>query len=318
MIQQAGVLAPIAAGPLVSWLNNYAAIHQVDLELIPGYTPIDSSNAEPSLWQQLAQDIRKLSSNYEGVLILHGTDTMAYTAAALSFLLPNLTCPVILTGSQIPLAEPNSDAELNLNRSLNLLINYASQLPREVFIFFGHALFRGNRATKIDNESQYAFDSPNYPSCLRYTAHDKIEFNSDFAALRRLSLAMPICHSLAPIKIKVRLLAPGLQELDIEPNSCVALILMTYGAGNAPTNPDFLAAIQKLTAQGVLVLNLSQCLRKTTKLNNYAVGCALRDVGVIDMGDITLEACIAKLYYLFNSEVANLKKYLSLDLVGEM
>lgn len=179
-------------------------------------------------------------------------------------------------------------------------------------------MLRGNRSTKVDNEGKNAFASPNYPYCLCYNDHGKIAFNTDFAPHFPPPFPLVDCDTLASITIKVRLLSPGTQELDINSNNCQALILLTYGAGNVPTNQEFLANIRNLTSQGVLVLNLSQCLHKTALSNNYEAGLALRKCGAIDMRDITLEACIAKLYYLFNIKHPQIRSYLSCNLVGEL
>lgn len=318
MVKEKGVLVPSLNGRLQKWLEKYSFDNHIEIELISGYTPIDSSDANPALWNKLSEDIKKLDSKYNGVLILHGTDTMAYTASAISFLLPSIKIPIILTGSQLPISEPNSDAELNLSRSLFLLTSLSDRsLPNEVFIFFDGYLYRGNRSTKIDNESMHAFDSPNYPYCLRYDDNNTIEFNNEFKACERFPFLLT-CNHLKPINIKVIFIFPGIENLDVDLDTCQAIILMTYGTGNAPTHQGFLKKIQEISKHRILILNLSQCLHKTSKLSDYKTGSTLRLRGVTDMRDMTLESCFTKLYCILNVGYPEQKKYLTRSFAGEL
>jgi L-asparaginase len=318
MIENDGILVPSATGPLNNWLTSYASRNDISIEFIGGYEPIDSSNANPNLWSKLALGITELDEKYNGILILHGTDTMAYTASALSFLLPSIEIPIIVTGSQYPLSQEGSDAELNLTRSIQLLTTLPEgELPKEVFIFFDNYLFRGNRSTKIDNEGIHAFESPNYPHCLKFDEHGNIEFNPNFRPIEKHDFLFP-CTALKPVHIKVVMLFPGIEDLDIDLDTCQAIILMTFGAGNAPTNPSFLKKLQEFTDHGIIVLGLSQCLHKSNQTSTYQTGVSLRHRGVIDMGDLTLEACFAKLYYTLSIGYLHPKKYLTRNLVGEI
>lgn len=316
MIRRDGVLVPFAVDPLKRWLDENTA-SAVQKDIMTGYVPIDSSDANPSLWEQLAHDINELPEDYDGILILHGTDTMAFTASALSFLLPALKRPVILTGSQLPLSEPGSDAQANLRRAVSLLAQDAGKLPAEVWVFFDGYLFRGNRVTKVDNEGMHAFESPNYPYYLRYRANEEIELHHDFQPCRKYPF-LANCTSLRPVNIKIEFLFPGITNIDVDFNSCQAVILMTYGAGNAPTNSEFLSKIQEITKHGILVLNLSQCQHKSGKTSDYEAGVTLHKRGVIDMRDMTLEACYTKIYALFNVGYEKLNRYLTHSLAGEI
>jgi L-asparaginase len=285
---------------------------------IKEYQPlIDSSNMTPKEWMTIARDIEKVYEEYDGFIILHGTDTMAYTASALSFLLENLNKPVIVTGSQIPLAEIRNDARQTLITALLLASHY--KIP-EVCLYFGHRLFRGNRARKISAQSFTAFESPNFPALIEVGIHIKENKNLWLKPTqKKLKL-----HTLKETSIVCLRFFPGMSANLLEhlfTTPIQALILETFGSGNAPDNqPLLLAALKKATENGVIIVNCTQCVKGNVDMTQYATGNALQAAGVISAGDMTPEAVIGKLYFLLSQNIspAKIKLQLQKNLRGEL
>ncbi len=266
------------------------------------YEPLlDSANMRPYNWQLVAEDIAENYHAYDGFVVLHGTDTMAYTASALSFMLENLGKPVILTGSQIPLAELRSDARENLITSLLLAAD-----PRiaEVCLYLNGSLLRGNRSTKVSSSGFDAFASPNFPPLGRVGVDLALE-----TALLRQKGAGPLrVQPLGDAQIAALRLFPGvtadiLRNFLLEPIQ--GLVLETYGAGNAPADdPALLAVLERAGARGVVIVNCTQCLQGRVEMGDYATGSALQGVGVVSGFDLTIEAALTKLLYLFSKGLA--------------
>lgn len=260
------------------------------------HTLMDSSDMSPAIWQQIAQDIKDNYADYDGFVILQGTDTMAFTASALSFMLENLAKPVLITGAQIPLSELRSDGQSNLLNALYLAAHYPIN---EVGLFFDQKLFRGNRVTKAHADGFSAFTSPNFPPLVETSIHIRKPHHSlTVAPLGELQI-----HAMSPQAITIITLYPGLDSRLIQgllTQPIKALILRTYGLGNAPSCPNFLRAIEELTARDILVINITQCLSGRVNMQSYANGHALANIGVISGFDMTLEATVAKLHYLLN------------------
>ncbi|SNS17633.1 asparaginase [Noviherbaspirillum humi] len=270
---------------------------------LPRYTPhvmpdpIDSSNAIPADWQRIAQDIARHYGACDGVVVLHGTDTMTHAASALSFMLQGLRKPVIVTGSQIPLGEARSDALQNIVTALQLA---ARDDIREVAVYFGQRLLRGNRATKVSNTRLTAFDSPNHPPL----GEVGIDIHLDASALwqpraaERFDLPPYEAGRILPLRF-----APGLPARLLDAMLALmprALILEGYGAGNLPDNdPDLHRLLRQAHDAGVLLVARSQCLHGGVALDAYATGSALAQAGVIGAADMTFEALYAKLHHLF-------------------
>lgn len=309
------------AGFLTQTLKNMPEFHR---EEMPQFTIheydslIDSSDMSPQDWQQIADDIQENYQEYDGFIILHGTDTMAYTASALSFMLENLAKPVIVTGSQIPLAELRSDGQVNL---LNALYIAAEYPIAEVSLFFNNKLYRGNRSRKLDADGFGAFGSPNFDPLL--TAGINIELkagsidNSD-----RSPDPLKISKMLSQ-PIGVVMLYPGISSeviRNILQQPVKALILLSYGVGNAPQNPALLAELENAHRNNILVLNCTQCVSGKVNMTGYANGHILREVGVISGGDMTPEAALAKLHYLLskNFPIKEIKHLLVTNLRGEL
>jgi L-asparaginase len=285
-------------------LANMPEFHRPEMPeyTIHEYEPlIDSSDMSPKDWQQIADDIKANYDKYDGFVILHGTDTMAYTASALSFMFENLGKPVIVTGSQIPLAELRSDGQANLLNSLHIAANYPIN---EVTLFFNNQLIRGNRSTKSHADGFNAFTSPNLPPLLE--AGINIQLSSGTEIDKKPQGEFTV-HSITPQPIGVITMYPGISHEVIRNTlrqPVNAMILLTFGVGNAPQNPELLGHLKEASERGVIVVNLTQCLAGKVNMGGYATGCALADAGVISGFDMTPEAALAKLHYLLSKNLS--------------
>ena len=281
------------------------------------YQPlIDSSDMTPQDWQSIAEDIRRNYDRYDGFVILHGTDTMAFTASALSFMLENLAKPVIVTGSQIPLAELRSDGQQNLLNSLYVAANYP---VNEVTLFFNNTLYRGNRTTKAHADGFNAFASPNLSALLEAGIHIR-RLNTPPAPQGKGEL---IVHTITPQPIGVVTIYPGISA-DVVRNflrqPVKALILRSYGVGNAPQNAEFLSELQQASERGIVVVNLTQCISGKVNMGGYATGNALGHAGVISGFDLTVEAALTKLHYLLSQDLSSeqIRAKMQQNLRGEL
>ncbi len=310
-----------AAGYLSKTLANMPEFHR---EEMPNFTLheydslLDSSDMVPADWQAIANDIATNYDNYDGFIILHGTDTMAYTSSALSFMLENLAKPVIVTGSQIPLAQLRSDGQANLLNALFIAANYPIN---EVTLFFNNKLLRGNRARKVNADGFDAFDSPNFPALLKAGIH--IEVSKNLASFPKSSMPLNVAQ-IKSQPVGMLSLYPGISHkvlTNIIQQPVNALILMSYGVGNAPQNPKLLSQIEQATKQDIMVVNCTQCLHGKVDMSGYANGKLVEQTGVISGLDITPEAALAKLHYLLSqTELSFAEKcaLMATNLRGEM
>ncbi|MGL5273261.1 MAG: asparaginase [Phocaeicola sp.] len=264
--------------------------------------PIDSSDMEPPLWAKLVRIITYNYDNFDGFVILHGTDTMAYTASALSFMLENLNKPVILTGSQLPIGKLRTDGKENLITSIEIAAAKhpdGSPVVPEVCVFFENHLTRGNRTTKINAENFNAFQSNNFPPLA--TAGIHINYDYDRILKRDRSLKL-IPHYVYDTNVIVLTLFPGIQENMMRnvfnTPGLRAVVLRAYGSGNAPQKPWFFDVLKEATRKGIIVVNTTQCATGTVDMARYETGIHLLEAGVISGYDSTLEATITKLMFL--------------------
>lgn len=284
---------------------------------------IDSSDLKPDLWVNLCRIIRRNYEKYCGFVILHGTDTMAYSASALSFMLNNLAKPVIFTGSQLPIGTIRTDGRENLITALEIAAAYLEDkaIVPEVCILFGDKLFRGNRTTKVNAESFDAFQSFNYPPLAEIGIHIHYNYGAiDYTPRAgELSVFTPMNTGIAILQ-----LFPGLRpeviEAIVNTPGIKGLILETYGSGNAPTDQVFLAKIKEAASKGIIIYNVTQCLGGTVEMGRYETSRKLLKYGVSSGYDITMEAAICKMMYLLAkySDTNEIKKYLNSSIKGEI
>lgn len=282
---------------------------------------IDSSNMSPEVYKELAQLIEKEYENYDGFVVLHGSDTMSFTASALSFMIENLTKPVIFTGSQLPVNGIRTDAKENLITALEIAAEKrkGKAMVPEVCIYFDYKLFRANRSFKYNSEKFEAFRSPNYPVLaeagvyLRFNRNDILKPSDE-----------PIkFHTKLDSAIGILKLYPGISPEIVKSAlsaNCKAIIMETFGSGNTSTQKWFLDQLRDAIKAGKLILNISQCKVGTVELGRYETSRELKEMGVVNGYDMTFEAAVTKLMYLLGNVKSNKKiaEYLETDLRGEL
>jgi L-asparaginase len=285
--------------------------------------PIDSSNMHPRIWVELAEVIEKNYNKYDGFVVLHGSDTMAYTASALSFMLENLRKPVILTGSQLPIGIIRTDGKENLITAIEIAAAKNKQgkpLVPEVAIYFEYELFRGNRTLKYNSEHFDAFQSPNYPTL----AEAGVSIGYNLNAIAKPNNKKLIVQKNLDNDIVVLNLFPGISkkitQAVLNIRGIKAIVLHSFGAGNAPTDEWFIALLSHAIHKGIIIYNVTQCLEGRVIQGKYETSSQLEKIGVISGEDITLEAAITKLMFLLgkNLSLKKVKTLLSKNLRGEI
>lgn len=286
--------------------------------------PIDSSDMEPAHWAKIVKIIDFNYLYFDGFVILHGTDTMAYTASALSFMLENLTKPVILTGSQLPIGTLRTDGKENLITAIEIAAAKnpdGTPVVPEVCIFFKNQLMRGNRTTKINAEHFNAFRSYNYPLLAEAGIH--IHYNT--TAIRRPDFARPMKpHYLFDTNVVMLTLFPGIQESIIKSvlhvSGLKAVVLKTFGSGNAPQKSWFLDELKEASRRGILFVNITQCQAGTVEMGLYKTGLRLLEAGVVSGYDSTPECAVTKLMFLLGHHLPldEVRRLMNSDMTGEI
>ena len=286
--------------------------------------PIDSSNMDPMHWRNIALTIEERYDRYDGFVVLHGTDTMAFTASALSFMLENLSKPVIITGSQLPIGEVRTDGDENLIAAVQIaaaMDEMGHPRVQEVAILFGGYLWRGNRATKMSADNFNAFKSFNYPELAEIGID--IEYNTPYLWQVRKSKPLNVCTDMDP-NVMFLELNPGMNEQTfnylLHTPGIKGIVLKTYGAGNSPSHPWFIKRIREAVDRGVVIVNVTQCVNGGVNCNLYETGNSLTAAGVISGYDITSEAAITKLMFLFGLGLTpnEVKERMAQNLCGEV
>lgn len=278
---------------------------------------LDSSNMSVDEWNEIGRVIFEKYDEYSGFVILHGTDTMSYTASALSFMLEGLDKPVILTGSQIPLSELRSDGRDNLITSIMIA---SEGIACEVCLYFSARLLRGNRSMKMSADGLVAFDSPSYPHLAEVGINVKYNFS---AILPRREGGLSY-HPFSKVPIGVLKVFPGIQFglfKDIMTEKLSGIVLETFGAGNIPMgNGDLLPIIKKAFSSGTVITVCSQCPSGTVSLGAYETSSRLKTAGAVSGKDMTTEAAVAKLYHLFSLDLSkkDIKRMMEKNLAGEL
>jgi L-asparaginase len=289
-----------------------------DFDVVALAEPIDSANLQPSHWSALARELVTRWQAYDGFVVLHGTDTMAYSASALSFMLRGADKPVIFTGAQIPLGEPDSDALANL---LGALMLAGRQRIQEVCLYFGGRLLRGNRSTKLASEAFDAFDSPNYPQLA--DVGEDVALHADALLTpppRTFVVPQFDAEAVAVLSVYPGISARIVDAIAVSPR-VRGLVLRTYGVGNVPdAHITFIDSLARTIERGIVVLNTTQCVRGRVIPGTYATGAALDRIGVLPGGDMTLEAAFAKLHFVLAStaDADVVRRALGESLCGEM
>jgi len=316
-----GVLIPFDFGLILEHLPTLKNL-ALQLTVVSFENPIDSSNINPVYWQVIGKIIQENYGDHDGFVVLHGTDTMAFTASALSFMLDGLTKAVVFTGAQLPISEPRSDARENLITALEIASARKDGLALvpEVCIYFDYELLRGNRSKKVESMQFDAFDSGNYPPLAK--AGVKIDYN--FSVIRKPTHQSKLfLHTRFETNISILKLFPGINQNMVESvlnaPGLKGVVLETYGSGNAPTLEWLLNALKHAVDNGIIIVNISQCPGGMVMQGRYETSRKLAEIGITSGADMTTEAAVTKLMILLGQyDHHHTNELIGKSLAGEM